>query len=153
MTTKATVNIGSVTMPPGTYYVGDPCYAVPDARWEEWLEAADYRNQQQYLIAEIDGHPVLGINTAFGDGTYFDELGREYPVDAGLIGVTPAAFTDAHPSPTVTTVSTGVKENGIWLEGLHRITFDVPFECRYDKDTGDIWIGLIRIETDLEGDD
>lgn len=137
----ATVNIGSITMPPGTYYVGDPCYAVPNERWEEWLEAADYRRQHQYLLAEIDGRPVVGINTAFGDGTYLDEDGREYPVDAGLIGATPAELVDADP-----------RASGIWLEGLHRIRFETPFECRYDKDTGDIWIGLIRIATDPESE-
>ena len=104
----------------------------------ECLEAADYtRKGIQYLMAEIDGHPVLGIRTAFGDGTYFDEAGNEYPVDAGMIGAVPAEFTDNL-----------TDRSGTWMEGVRRVTFDVPFECRYDKDTGDIWIGLIRIATD-----
>ena len=79
-------NIESVTMPAGEYWVGDPCYSVPDARWMEWLEAADYINERRYLLAEIDGQPVLGIGTAYGDGLFPGSDGNEYAVDAGLIG-------------------------------------------------------------------
>jgi hypothetical protein len=66
---KGSINIGSVAMPAGRYWVGDPCYAVPSERWMEWLEAADYMNAGRYLLAELDGRSVLGIGTAYGDGT------------------------------------------------------------------------------------
>jgi len=118
-------------MPAGEYWVGDPCYAVPADRWMEWLEAAGYQTQDRYLLAHLDGKPVLGISTAHGDGCYPDDHGNEYPVDAGLIGLVPveiAADNDAH-----------------HLEGMHRVRFDSDFECRYDE--GVIVLGHIAINT------
>jgi hypothetical protein len=73
-------------MPAGTYYIGDLCYVMHDV-WDEFCDIT------------IDGHSVLdgvfslksGIKfatfcTEYGDGCYTDRDGREYGVDAGLIG-------------------------------------------------------------------
>lgn len=119
-----------ITMPAGEYWVGDPCYAVPTSRWDEWLSAAGcYENPMpRILVAELDGQSVLGIGTAHGDGEYLDQKGRSYPVDAGLIGVTPVSLAAKEPF------------------GSHRITFDAPFRCFYDD--GTIVLGAIHIETD-----
>lgn len=127
---NATLNIGSVTMPAGTYYVGDPCYSVPDERWMEYLEAArfDQPEGRRYLLAHLDGHPVLGIGTAYGDGEYPGSDGKYYPVDAGLIGLVP--------------VEVGIEDPF----GVNTVTFDEPFECSY-KDKGTIVLGHIKIET------
>lgn len=122
----ATKNIGSVTMPPGEYFVGDPCYAVREADWMPWLEAADYINESTYLLADVQGRPVLGIGTANGDGTYRGSDGNVYGVDAGMIGVVP-----------VEVAQSGCKSP--------RVTFDVPFDCTYDD--GEIRIGRIVIDT------
>jgi hypothetical protein len=129
---KARVNIGSVTMPAGRYWIGDPCYAVPNDRWMEWLKAADYMEQPRYLIAEFDGRPVLGISTAYGDGEYYDRGGLgSFPVDAGLIGVVPVEVAQAD------------------VTGMHLVEFEHDFECRYDEDdAGLIVLGHIEIETD-----
>lgn len=126
---RARINIESVTMPAGQYWVGDPCYAVPNERWQKWLEAADYENAVRFLLAELDGHPVLGIGTAYGDGLYTDDQGRDYPVDAGLIGVVPVEVA----RPDVT--------------GMHLVDFEDDFECRYDD--GTIVLGLlVVVDTD-----
>ena len=133
MTAKAKANIGSVTMPAGRYWVGDPCYAVPNDRWMEWLEAADYQNEPRYLLAELDGRPVLGISTAYGDGQYWGRSGEgPFPVDAGLIGLVPVELADDN------------------VTGMHLVEFDRPFECRYEDDAGLIVLGHIEIETDPE---
>ena len=131
----AKIVIAHVLMPAGEYWVGDPCYAVPDERWMEWLEAADYENQDRYLVAELDGQPVLGINTAYGDGVFYDVVGDEYPVDAGLIGLTP--------------VGTAVPEPF----GSHRVRFAEPVECYFEDHRGVIVLGSIRVETDPREDD
>jgi hypothetical protein len=128
------IDDSSVVMPAGEYWVGDPCYSVPNERWIEWLEAADYESERTILLAELDGNSVLGINTAYGDGQYEDEQGRVYPVDAGLIGVTPVEVVgDQVPS------------------GAHRLAFANDFSCSYDK--GTIILGHISINTDPADED
>jgi hypothetical protein len=126
---EAVKNIGSITMPAGEYFVGDPCYSVPGERWMEWLNAADYENEDRYLLAELDGRPVLGIGTAFGDGEFPGSNGERYPVDAGLIGLVPCKLS---------------KEEDPF--GAHRETFDRSFECSYDD--GKIHLGHITIDTE-----
>lgn len=133
----ARIEVAGVTMPAGSYWVGDPCYAVPNEDWMPWLEAADYMNERRYLLATIDGwecREVLGIGTAHGDGVYLDQSCREYPVDAGLIGVVPEEICQEGPF------------------GMHWEHFDVPFLCTYTG-SGEIRIGHLVIETDPQGDD
>lgn len=130
----ATKIITGVKMPAGKYWVGDPCYAVPDHRWMEWLESADYMNERRFLLAELDGMPTLGVGTAHGDGQYLGSDGKRYPVDAGLIGVTPAELVEGHPG------------------GMSLVEFENDFLCEYDED-GTITIGHITIDTDPDEDD
>jgi hypothetical protein len=86
---------GSVRMPAGAYYVGDPCYSITDhGEWMEWLEAARYETSH-VLIADHRGKPVLGLATAYGDGCYEDQESNQYLVDAGLIGLVPVEVADA----------------------------------------------------------
>lgn len=117
----------SLEMPAGTYWVGDPCYGVPDQRWMEWLEAADYESNHPVLYAELDGHPVVGLTTAYGDGVYHDGPGNEYPVDAGLIGMVPVAVAQEKPF------------------GMRKVVFDFPVKVRWDE--GVLEFGSIRIDT------
>jgi hypothetical protein len=127
------VEITGVKMPAGKYWVGDPCYSVPDDRWIEWLEAADYTSEPDILFAKVAGRPVLGIGTAYGDGEYTSNLGHSFPVDAGLIGVTPVELVKGEPF------------------GSTLVEFNRPFECRYDE--GTIILGHIKIDTDPKDDE
>jgi hypothetical protein len=121
-----------VTVPAGTYVVGDPCYTVPGDAWMAWLEASDYDIPGRYhvLAAYVTTttltktgkertrkHLCVGISTAYGDGCYEDAEGREYAVDAGLIGLVPAGvFTDRYPDVDLT----------------NTVTFNGPVTCWYD---------------------
>lgn len=74
-----------VLVPAGTYYIGDPCYAIGDSPiYEEaWANTgystpAVYRSEQG--IVYIDA-------TSYGDGGYSGSDGFEYSVDAGVISV------------------------------------------------------------------
>lgn len=125
-------NGDEVLMPPGTYRVGDPCYSVPTARWREWLTAANYMDEPTILLAELDGYPIIGIGTAYGDGRYVDAEGRTYAVDAGLIGLVPVGLPDLRDD-----------RSGLW----HQVTFTEPFRCYYNESTQTIHLGTITIPT------
>jgi hypothetical protein len=126
-------------MRPGTYYVGDLCY-VMHPQWKEVCA----------LMFATDGNGVLdgefnlanGVrfalhSTAYGDGTYQDIEGREYPVDAGLIGCIRVE---------------DVVDSEAWLEGMQIVEFTKPFELVYDRgfikfiDTSDK--AVVAIDTD-----
>lgn len=106
-------------MRPGIYYVGDLCYVMHP----QWKEVCN-------LMFSTDGNYVLdgefnlanGVrfalhSTAHGDGTYQDQEGRDYPVDAGLIGC--IRLEDVY-------------DPEWWLEGMQTVMFDKPFELVYN---------------------
>jgi len=70
------------------YYVGDLCYVLHNA-WNEVCDRlfphiTEGTNWGTHTLS--DGRVIRLHGTAYGDGTYFDNNGREYGVDAGLIG-------------------------------------------------------------------
>lgn len=83
-------------LPPGNYWVGDPCYAFQDE--EEWGEVLGESNffERPYAITKT-GKIVYAHHTAYGDGGYLDDRGREHPVDAGLLGIMPAVEGEETP--------------------------------------------------------
>lgn len=76
---------------PGTYYIGDPCYVIADDKWDDFCDylAIAERLDGSGGVFEFEGHKVFAANTALGDGSYTDNNGHEYGVDAGLIGIIP----------------------------------------------------------------
>ncbi len=75
-------------MPPGRYYVGDPCYVIDDD--EVWSEVCEFMfagkgdNEGQFTLK--DGRTIVIYGTLWGDGTYKSNLGTRHSVDAGVIG-------------------------------------------------------------------
>jgi hypothetical protein len=92
------------------------------------LESADYTGPQRILEAKAEGRLFTASGTAYGDGEFEDRQGNSYPVDAGLIGVTPAIPGQDTP------------------RGMREVTFTEPVTVEYDD--GDIVINDITIETD-----
>jgi hypothetical protein len=104
-----------VILPSGTYYIGDPCYVVPDEGWMQMIEETNYFNlfpsgdfrmgrrhnpkHLQYgvfLCHPDDVNPpyYMAVSlTAYGDGSFPCREDGGYigmcEVDAGLIGVIP----------------------------------------------------------------
>lgn len=78
----------TITLKPGTYYVGDPCYVLHD-RWNEFCEKsfAQPDGIDHGDITLDDGTRVVYFSTKYGDGRYADQYGHKYPVDSGLIGI------------------------------------------------------------------
>ena len=74
------------TMPPGTYFIGDPCYVLDD----EWDEVCELIIKDRECVEGkfnlSSGREFSSFNTAYGDGTYLDQFSHKYAVDSGSIG-------------------------------------------------------------------
>ena len=107
-------------MQAGTYYVGDLCY-VMHPQWNEVCNIMFATGDNSVLDGEFNlanGVRFAVHSTAYGDGTYYDEQDRAYPVDAGLIGCIRVR---------------DVYDPEWYLEGVHTVEFTKPFELQYDN--------------------
>lgn len=122
-----------MTMPAGTYYVGDLCYVMHE-RWDEFCDVTI--SGTHVLSGEMelnDGTRFACYSTKWGDGSYSDESGRKYSVDAGLIGC-------------VRMEDIELDMDGNSTNGGQVIEFKEPFETR--SENGVIYIGDVCIDTD-----
>lgn len=106
-------------MRPGIYYVGDLCY-VMHPQWDEVCNLMFATGNNSVLDGEFNlsnGVRFTLHSTAYGDGTYQDQQGRDYPVDAGLIGC--ICVED-------------VVDPEAWLAGMQTVVFTEQFELQYD---------------------
>jgi hypothetical protein len=132
-----------ITLPAGRYFVGDPCYTAgkDDAAWQAWCSTADF-GSDDVMAATFNGLPVVGLHTAHGDGSYRDFDGREYGVDAGLIGAVPEEL---------------IKKMDISDEDLtgsgHWVETKEPFVLEQGSIGGLLMIGNVIIETDPADDE
>lgn len=148
-------------LPAGSYFIGDPCYAIPDKDWGDVLDATcffglyedekamtgdgDYQDKEdQGGVFEWKGFKIAAHSTAYGDGVYASNIGTGFSVDAGLIGAVPGAL-----------VSEAIELGETTLEQLDRlgkmVTFDKPVRISYSE--GTIKIGDIEIYTGDEEED
>ena len=120
-------------MQPGTYYIGDLCY-VMHGEWDEFCSLTI--SGDKVLDGEFnlkDGRRFATFTTRWGDGNYFDQNGKSYDVDAGLIGCIRLADIDLT-NP----------ENS--LIGGNIVEFVQPFSTF--SAGGEIRIGNVLIDTD-----
>lgn len=75
----------SFVAPPGTYYIGDICYFLPDNIYDVVYAGKDYESGIYTL--KSDNSFFMVDDTAYGDGLYKGTDGFEYGVDAGIIGI------------------------------------------------------------------
>jgi len=88
----------TVKVPAGKYWLGDPCYSVPENLWSPLLDSCEIFNLPIGKVTKNgQEYEVLAFGTAYGDGCYTDQDGHSFPVDAGLIGLTPAGLADDQP--------------------------------------------------------
>jgi len=87
-----------VMVPPGKYWLCDPCYAIPSEIWMDLLNSCEFFERPIGKV-ESEGkvYQVLGFGTAYGDGLYYDQFSNAFPVDAGLIGLTPMELCKEEP--------------------------------------------------------
>ncbi len=120
-------------MPAGTYWVGDPCYAIDEQEdWMALLNDAEFFAEK--TIAKANGMTIAAVGTAYGDGCYVGSDGFEYGVDAGLLGVVPVADWAKDPGDL-----------------MRKVTFDEPFTVSTDGEN--VLIGSILIPTGDEDEE
>jgi hypothetical protein len=70
---------------------------VPNDLWGPLLNSCETFNLPIGTVTK-DGqeYQVLAFGTFYGDGCYTDQSGHSFPVDAGLIGLTPVGLADGH---------------------------------------------------------
>ena len=70
------------------FYIGDICYVLSNDDYYSF-----WGKQKRFAEGAFEvpgkGYAFAVGFTAYGDGVYADEEGREYPVDAGVIGIVP----------------------------------------------------------------
>lgn len=76
-------------LPPGKYYIGDPCYVIDD--WDSFCSVW-FSQPDNVGVFDFDGHDICVFYTQHGDGCYECSDGSMLSVDAGLIGAIPAAL-------------------------------------------------------------
>lgn len=130
-------NHEKIVLPAGRYFVGDPCYTAgkDDKAWQDWCSTADF-GSDDVMAATFNGLPVVGLHTAYGDGVYYDNEGREYGVDAGLIGAVPEELIKK-----MNISDEDLKGSGHWV--------DVDGQFTMQQESGGMLsIGTVRIDTD-----
>lgn len=123
-----------MTMPAGKYYVGDLCYVLHD-EWDEVCEII-FNTPEPHGVLDgeftlKDGRKFAIYSTAYGDGQYYDNYGRAYPVDAGSIGCILLEGIDQSNT-----------ENDITLGNV--VEFATEFETSAGRFTSKDWDGIIR---------
>lgn len=128
-------------MPAGQYYIGDLCYVMSDAEWDDFcsITIQGHRCLSGEFVLN-DGRRFATHQTKYGDGLYKDQFGNQYGVDAGLIGC--IRIDD------IRVEKYNIKELGAIVE------FKTDFVTSYED--GVIKFGHISIDTDpneFEDDD
>lgn len=121
-----------MTMPAGKYYIGDLCYVLHD-EWDEVCELMfenEHKCDGEFTLK--DGRRFATYSTKYGDGGYYDNYGRVYSVDAGLIGCVLVDDID------LTNESNNV-------DGGNIVEFSDAFETSGGRLTSNDWDGIIKI--------
>lgn len=116
----------------GTYYVGDLCYVFGDDDWDEICGLMFNSENDGYI--EYKGFTMFFASTKYGDGTYHDQYGQEYAVDAGLIGAV-----------ALKNLTSEKAKKAIEDKDGQLIEFERSFTC--SEDDGIITIGKYIINT------
>lgn len=120
------------TAPPGEYYIGDLCYVLGDDVYNTIFGGLGGYNSGLYKEKGSDKF-FLVDNTAYGDGIYYATDGKEFGVDAGIIGICPKSACK--------------KNDG----GGQFYTFEEPVKCRFGSGKFQFSSGHIRLVIDTVG--
>lgn len=122
------------TLKAGKYYIGDCCYVLREEHGYDWGEFCEqFFDDEEDIV--VNKKEIVCYSTAWGDGYYESTIGFNFPVDAGMIGVTPVELWKGKDHP-----------NGCIL-----VDFKNDFTC--NKNGGTLIFGHIEIDTDPQYDE
>lgn len=139
-----------VTVPPGKYVLGDPCYTFPGDHWTELLYSCNFFKGQ--AVGKAAGLEVVAFDTAYGDGLYFDQEGNEYPVDAGMLGLVPV-FEGIDFSDTLGMIVEFTEPTLCKTDGMGRMKFGHYEINTNDADEDDDWFGVEDVDIQFGEED
>jgi hypothetical protein len=122
------------TAPPGEYYIGDLCYALESEVYDTIFGSLGGYDSGLYQEKGTENF-FLVDNTAYGDGLYHGTDGKEFGVDAGIIGICPKALC---------------KQDG---NGGQFYTFKEPVKCRFGSGKFEFRSGYIHLVIDTLGNE
>ena len=133
-------NINREKLPAGHYYIGDLSFILEGEEYDELIKKVfpsnDMSQRQSGVMTLSNGKKFAIFGTMFGYVFYYDQYDYEYGVDSGAIGAFP-----------VEDLNEGHELGNTW-------SFEEPFECDYEQETGIMRFDDITIHTNLlEGDD
>tara|TARA_R100001530_G_C4196581_1_gene123601 strand:+ start:54 stop:479 length:426 start_codon:yes stop_codon:yes gene_type:complete len=132
-------------LPKGKYVICDPCYTLGTKSNKEWnallnktgyfgyfkpntdVENNSYNNDRGGYF-KVQDKVIACFGTRHGDGSYYDQHGNEYGVDAGMIACIPIDIAEKIDNRLMT-----------------KHIFEETFICHYDD--GCIHFGDIEIDT------
>jgi hypothetical protein len=125
-----------------TYYVGDLGYVLGDNEevWDEVVSLMFPALEGPEVTGQLklrDGRVFVTYGTKYGDGTYYDQNLRAYPVDSGGIGAIKVSDLDHE------TVAQVIEQG---LGHFHNFTADVS-RLSHGYEDGAIHFGDIVIDT------
>ena len=112
----------TTTLPAGTYYIGDLCYALHDSLYEG-VFGHDY-DSGMYSMPENPSH-VFWLDNTYGDGEFRGSDGKTYAVDAAILGIasestldpTKMPYDGGHMYTFKSPVKVGLKNNSFHFNG------------------------------------
>jgi hypothetical protein len=119
------------SLPPGEYYIGDLCYVLGDNIYDNIFGGTGY--ESGIYEEKGTGRVFLVNSTAYGDGLYVGSDGKEFAVDAGIIGICSKSLM--------------AKDDG----GGHVYTFRHPVGCRLHGGKFTFTDGSFYIDINTDG--
>lgn len=123
----------NVELPPGKYYLGDPCYILSRKDYENVVLGQIFGSRGDGSGKfSLRGKEGVVFSTFYGDGAFAFDAGYVC-VDSGTIGLIPEGLVG--------------KENKDLLDSAYYpVEFEESFECKRTSD-GTMYFGSFSIET------
>jgi len=124
------------TLPPGSYWIGDPTFVFPHAGrfMRKWEEIVDELLANSSVESDNGSIRIWADPTYFGNGDYLSSEWVTFPVDSELLGIVPQATVDY------------LEEDQKLLASLGRFFHsDIPFKV--EMDNGLFKFGSIMVDT------